>query len=136
VCHNDLSPRNTVCRDLGAGLRPVAFIDWDLAAPGRRIHDLAHMCWQYLGLGPQVADAAQAARQLRLICDAYALADRTELVGTILWWQERCWRGIQAGADAGDPALTRLHAGGATESVRQQERWVAAHRAGLEAALR
>lgn len=35
VCHNDLSPKNIVYRDLdGAGLRPVAFIDWDLAAPG------------------------------------------------------------------------------------------------------
>jgi len=31
---------------------PVAFIDWDLAVPGRRIHDVAHVCWQYLGLGP------------------------------------------------------------------------------------
>ena len=35
VCHNDLSPKNTVYRDLGSGLRPVAFIDWDIAAPGR-----------------------------------------------------------------------------------------------------
>src|SRR5262245_58072108 len=52
VCHNDLSPRNTVYRDLGNGLRPVAFLDWDIAAPGRRVHDVAHMCWQYLGLGP------------------------------------------------------------------------------------
>ncbi|HEV3399193.1 MAG TPA: phosphotransferase, partial [Actinomycetes bacterium] len=34
VCHNDLSPRNTVYRDTGQGLRPVAFIDWDIAAPG------------------------------------------------------------------------------------------------------
>ncbi|WP_243711511.1 phosphotransferase [Actinomadura sp. KC216] len=44
VCHNDLSPKNTVYRDLGTGLRPVAFIDWDLASPGRRIHDVAHVC--------------------------------------------------------------------------------------------
>jgi thiamine kinase-like enzyme len=27
VCHNDLSPRNTVYRNAGRGLRPVAFID-------------------------------------------------------------------------------------------------------------
>ena len=46
ICRNDLSPKNTVYRDLGAGLSPVAFIDWDLAAPGKRIHDLAHVCWQ------------------------------------------------------------------------------------------
>ena len=31
VCHYDLSPKNTVYRDTAAGLRPVAFIDWDLA---------------------------------------------------------------------------------------------------------
>lgn len=36
IYHNDLSLKNTVYRDAGAGLRPVAFIDWDLAAPGRR----------------------------------------------------------------------------------------------------
>ena len=48
VCHNDLSPKNTVYRDLGRGLRPVALLDWDLAAPGPRINDVAHMCWQYL----------------------------------------------------------------------------------------
>jgi hypothetical protein len=43
VCHNDLSPRNTVYRRADAGTsesdgyRPVAFIDWDTASPGRRI---------------------------------------------------------------------------------------------------
>ena len=42
VCHNDLAPNNTVYSPGGSGLRPVAFIDWDLAAPGQRIHDVAH----------------------------------------------------------------------------------------------
>ncbi|ORT47868.1 hypothetical protein UK99_20675 [Frankia casuarinae] len=23
--------------------------DWDLAAPGERIHDIAHLCWRFLG---------------------------------------------------------------------------------------
>jgi Ser/Thr protein kinase RdoA (MazF antagonist) len=46
VCHNDLAPNNTVYSgaglgDGGSGLRPVAFIDWDLAAPGRRIQTAA-----------------------------------------------------------------------------------------------
>ena len=60
VCHNDLSPKNTVHRDGGTGLAPVAFIDWDLAAPGERIHDIAHVCWQYLALGPGGDDPAVA----------------------------------------------------------------------------
>lgn len=71
VCHNDLSPKDTVCQLSGGELRPTAFIDWDLAAPGARIHDLAHVCWQYLGLGPSVTDIGEAARCMRLILDGY-----------------------------------------------------------------
>jgi hypothetical protein len=137
VCHNDLSPRNTVYRDDGDGdgLWPTAFIDWDLAAPGKRIYDIAHMCWQYPGLGPGVTRAAEAARQVRLICDSYQLADRRPLIDTILWWQDRCWRGIEAGAATGDAAMSRLLAAGAPEAVRRERAWVAMNRAALAAAL-
>ena len=60
VCHNDLSPKNTVYRSGGMGLRPTAFIDWDIAAPGKRIGDIAHVCWQFLGLGPAPTRAPRA----------------------------------------------------------------------------
>ncbi|MGP2440817.1 phosphotransferase family protein [Streptomyces sp. JW3] len=136
VCHNDLAPRNTVYRPVGGdGLRPVAFIDWDLAAPGARVHDIAHLCRQFLALGPSVADATKAARRIRLIADAYGLADRRNLVSTILWWQDRCWRGIEAGAAAGDAATTRLRDAGVVTEVRGACQWVAGHRTTLERAL-
>jgi aminoglycoside phosphotransferase (APT) family kinase protein len=135
VCHNDLSPKNTVYRDPGGGLRPVAFIDWDIAAPGARIHDVAHVCWQYVGLGPQVPDAAAAARLVRVIAQAYGLADRGALVETILWWQDRCWRGIETAADAGEPAMVRLRGLGAADEVRAAHRWTARHRSVLEREL-
>jgi hypothetical protein len=135
VCHNDLSPKNTVYRDLGVGLGPVAFIDWDIAAPGDRVHDVAHVCWQYLDLGPNIADAAGAARLVRLITDAYGMADRSELVDTILWWQDRCWRGIEAAADAGERAMIRLRDLGAARSVRAAYQWTADHRGILQRVL-
>ncbi len=134
VCHNDLAPNNTVYSfdgPGGAGLRTVTFIDWDLAAPGRRIHDVAHVCWQYLGLGPGAA-AGRAARGIRLICDAYRLDGRDEIVDVIMWWQDRCWRGIQAGAEAGEEAMLRLRDSGAVREVRAAFGWVAAHRSELE----
>jgi hypothetical protein len=133
VCHNDLSPRNTVYRDGGEGLRPVAFLDWDMAAPGARIHDVAHMCWQYLDLGPAVEDLVTTSRRLRLMCDAYGAADRRLIVDTILWWQDRCWRGIEAGARAGDAAMVGLRDSGAVRSVRAAYEWVLVHRAELAA---
>jgi hypothetical protein len=135
VCHNDLSPKNTIYQDSGEGLRPVAFIDWDVAAPGSRIHDVAHMCWQYLDLGPTVNDLAATSHRLRLMCDAYGLTDRSKVVDTILWWQDRCWRGIEAGAEAGDAAMAGLRASGAVASVQAAHEWVLAHQAEMETAL-
>jgi aminoglycoside phosphotransferase (APT) family kinase protein len=135
VCHNDLSPKNTIYRDTGAGLRPVAFIDWDLAAPGPRVRDVAHMCLTYLALGPTVADVAEAARMLRVLADAYGLADRSRLVDTILWWQDRTWRGIQAAAEAGEPAGLRLRDHGVIQSAQAGHRWTVDNRPILERAL-
>jgi len=135
VCHNDLSPKNTVYRDLGAGLRPVAFIDWDLAAPGVRVHDVAHVCWQYLDLGPAVGDAAGAGRLVRLIADGYGMADRSGLVDTILWWQDRCWRGIEQAADAGVPAMVRLRELGVARRIRAAHRWTGENGPALRRAL-
>lgn len=134
VCHNDLSPKNTVYRGDEA-LLPFAFLDWDTAAPGARVHDVAHMCWQYLDLGPAVSDLAATSRRLRLMCDAYGLVDRTQVLDTILWWQDRCWRGIESAAAKGDPAMVRLRDSGAVRSVRTAHDWVATHRAGLASAL-
>lgn len=136
VCHNDLSPKNTVYRSDGTGLRPTAFIDWDIAAPGRRIHDIAHVCWQFLGAGLGAglgADVADAGRRMRLVCDAYGLIDRGGLVESILWWQDRCWRGIDAKAAAGDRAMIRLREAGAAQAVRDAFDWVSRHRAELAA---
>jgi hypothetical protein len=133
VCHNDLAPKNTVYRGRdpdGAGPRPAAFVDWDLAAPGRRIHDVAHVCWQYLGLGPG-ADTGSAARGIQAICDAYRLDGRDEIVDVIMWWQDRCWRGIEAGADAGDPAMAGVRERGAVRDVRAAWDWVRRHRGEL-----
>jgi hypothetical protein len=136
VCHNDLAPKNTVYAVRGDDWRPLAFVDWDLAAPGERVHDVAHLCWQYLDLGPEVTDVPHAARRIRLVCDAYGLDDRDVLVDTVLWWQDRCRRGIDAAADRGEPAMVALRDAGAVDEVRGAWEWVAEHRRELGAALR
>ncbi|MDH6572434.1 aminoglycoside phosphotransferase (APT) family kinase protein [Streptomyces sp. SAI-117] len=123
VCHNDLAPKNTVY----TAWRPTAFIDWDLAAPGERMHDIAHVCWQYLDLGPGVTDVGSTARRIRLICDAYGLDRRDGLLDTVLWWQDRCRRGIEAGALRGERAMIGLRERGVVDEVRAAERWVAGH---------
>ena len=122
VCHHDLSPGNTVFR----GGAPVAFIDWDLAGPGPRVQDVAHVCWQFVPLGPGVA-VPGAARRVRIVADAYGWGDLPRLMETVLWWQDRCWRGIADGAGAGVPAMVRLRDAGVVEAVQAAYGWTARH---------
>jgi aminoglycoside phosphotransferase (APT) family kinase protein len=67
VCHNDLSPCNFVFRE---GL-PVAMIDFDVAAPGTRAHDLGYAAWLWLDFGNPEISAAEQGRRLKLFVDAY-----------------------------------------------------------------
>ncbi|MFJ3670907.1 phosphotransferase [Streptomyces sp. NPDC090106] len=131
VCHNDLAPKNTVYAVDGAAWRPVAFIDWDLAAPGERVWDLAHVCWQYLDLGPGVTDVEEAAHRVRVLRDAYGAIDGDRLLDAVPEWQDRCRRGIEAGAERGEPAMVGLRERGVVEELRAARAWVAAHREAL-----
>ncbi|MEY9988893.1 hypothetical protein ABIE67_000925 [Streptomyces sp. V4I8] len=137
VCHNDLAPKNTVYAVDGADWWATAFIDWDMAAPGERVHDLAHVCWQYLDLGPGITDVLDTARRIALVCDAYGPGSgRERIVDVILWWQDRCWRGIEDGAVRGEPAMVRLRESGVVDGVRNAYAWVAEHRRELGVFLR
>ena len=75
IAHHDLAPWNLVI-----GERQWAFIDWDTAAPGTRLWDLAYAMH---GFAPLSADPAcqrgDAGRRLRLIADAYGLAEQQRL---------------------------------------------------------
>ncbi|MFC3500447.1 phosphotransferase [Micromonospora krabiensis] len=131
VCHRDLSPKNTVYRDFPEGPLPVAFLDWDLAAPGRRIEDVAFAAWHWAGLGPG-ADPTELGRRARLLRDAYIGADgpplsAAELVDVMLDQIEGTWRGIDAGADRDEPGMRRLRAAGVVEGVRGWQRWLRQH---------
>lgn len=117
VCHNSLDPRHTISQK---GV-PYAFVDWEAAAPGARLHDVADLCWRFVRPGP---GAEEAPRRMRLVCDTYGLADRGQLVEAIMWRQDRRRQAIEAGARAGDPRMRALHAQGAAVRVRDQFLWV------------
>ena len=63
VCHNDISPRNTVFRDG----HPVAFLDWDLASPAPPAWDVVHARLGSSYLSPTMRGARGWAGHLRPI---------------------------------------------------------------------
>lgn len=105
VCHNALAPRTTVYRR--PDLVPYAFVGWEQAAPGRRVDDLAHVCWQFLGLGPGRSSAYAVGGLIRQVSDAYGLTgrERGALIEAILdcvddetaGWIEAERSGLEAG---------------------------------------
>jgi hypothetical protein len=86
VCHNDLSPWNTVFR---AGV-PVALIDWESAAPGPRAWDLGYAAWRWVPLWYEErcraaglpTSIAEKARRFRLLLDAYGVEPDVGIVRT------------------------------------------------------
>jgi aminoglycoside phosphotransferase (APT) family kinase protein len=79
VAHNELGPHNTVF----AGDEPVAFIDWDDAAPGTRLFDLSNAVWSFANVGEGGGPVGEQARLIRLMCDAYGWEDPHAIVDEI-----------------------------------------------------
>lgn len=87
VCHHDLAPYNVVLT--GENIRGI--IDWDLAAPGTALSDLAFVAWQWVPLhGPLVtrlvgwSQPPDRAGRLRRLLDAYGLDDRDGFINHVV----------------------------------------------------
>lgn len=70
VCHNDLSPCNYVFQEG----RPVGIIDWDAAAFGHPLDDLAYALWLWLDLGNEEYSYATVQQRMGVMLDAYGVA--------------------------------------------------------------
>jgi hypothetical protein len=80
VCHNDLSPCNTVFRDG----EPVGIIDFDAAAPGSRFQDLGMALFLWLNLGTDGQRLEEQARRIDLFCRAYGIEPGHDVVEAIV----------------------------------------------------
>lgn len=105
ICHHDPGPNNTVFRDG----QPIAFIDFDFAAPGDPLEDVSYLAWAWcISSRPDRGPVTEQARQVRALADAYGLgpADRDRLpaaIGERLRRNEAFWRDVQGDAVASVP---------------------------------
>lgn len=129
ICHNDVCLENVVFRDGVA----VALLDFDFAAPGRPLFDLAafaRMCVpiddelsaRRLGFGELDRPA-----RLRLVADTYGLGakDRPVLVDLLDRSMESGGSFVQRRVDSGDPNFIRMlgEMGGMERYRRRLEWW-------------
>lgn len=87
VCHHDPGPNNAVFR----GDRPVAWIDFDTAAPGFPLDDIGYAAWTWcVSSRSDRGPAVHQAHQVRVFVEGYGLsaADRAGVVDAMLSRQE------------------------------------------------
>jgi hypothetical protein len=128
VCHNDVCWENVVFRD---GLA-VGLLDWDFAAPGRPVYDLAAFARMCIPVDDDLSAArlgfapADRPARLRLVADSYGLhADgRHEFVSVLAESIGRGGEFVRRRVDAGDPNfITMWNEIGGMERYDRRRRW-------------
>jgi hypothetical protein len=87
ICHNDFAPYNCVFENG----RIVGIIDFDTAAPGKRIWDIAYAVYRFVPLMTDThcrdigfETVPDRGHRLKLFCDTYGLEERETLLLTVI----------------------------------------------------
>jgi hypothetical protein len=141
VCHNDVCPENVVFRD---GLA-VALLDFEFAAPGRPVYDVAHLARLCVPIEDEFDQArlgwrpADRPARLRLVADAYGL-DRDGRAALLPAMDDAIARvdaAVRRSVAAGDPNAVALWTRtGGGERYDRRRRWWTDHHDEFAAALR
>jgi hypothetical protein len=141
VCHNDVCPENVVFRDGTA----VALLDFEFAAPGRPVYDLAHLARLCVPIEDEIDQArlgwrpADRPARLRLVADAYGLErdGRAELLRAMHDAIARVETAVRHRVDGGGPnAVAMWTRTGGGERYDRRRRWWTDHHDEFAAALR
>jgi hypothetical protein len=143
VCHCDINLENVIFRNEAAGLRPYAFIDFDLARPGTRLVDII----QTLRYWAPIADpadrdpalrGADAVTRIAVFCEAYGLSyvERARLVPVASRWLRRSQATIAGRARSRGGAWARMLDQGVGERLIRSALWLERNRPHIEARLR
>jgi hypothetical protein len=124
LCHNDFAPWNLVMSE-----ERMTFIDWDLAAPGRRSWDLA---WALLGFVPLMPRSdfsdADIRSRIAIFCAAYGPEARpSELLSVAVERAETEARAIETKGAAGEEPYGRLLRDGHADIWNRAAAHVASH---------
>ena len=130
VCHNEVFPWNTVFREM-----PVAFIDWDTAAPGPRAWDLGFVAWHWVPFWPDAVcqaaglptGSAEKARRFRLLTGAYGVEPEIGIVHAGLERMRGFLEHVRQLVAEGSAWEVEMARRGSVDELAQTVAWVEEH---------
>lgn len=141
VCHNDVCLENVVFRDGVA----VGLLDFDFAAPGQPVHDLAMFALMCVPVDDDINAARRGWRpadrpgRLRLVADTYGLdaGARAQLLQVLADSIARGGEFVRRRVEAGDPNFIAMwNEMGGMERFERRRRWWTDHQGRFLDALR
>jgi len=132
VCHNDVCLENVVFRDGVA----VGLLDFEFAAPGRPVYDLAQMARMCIPIDDDTSAArlgwhrADRPARLRLVADSYGLdaPGRRQLLVELAAAMAHVGTFVRRRVEAGDPNFVAMwNRMGGTARFDRQRTWWARH---------
>ena len=136
ICHNDLYPPNVIFREG----RPVGLIDWDLAAPGDPLYDVASAAKHWVPLAQDERaerfglPADRRGERLRLLCEGYELVrhDRLGLLDVVAHSNEMGYEIHRLyGGERRLPGWREMWDAGSGQELLARNAWFEANRADL-----
>jgi Ser/Thr protein kinase RdoA (MazF antagonist) len=130
VCHNDVCLENVIFENEVA----VGLIDFDLAAPGRPVHDVAALARMCVPIDDEINasrlgwEPADRPARLRLVADVYGLdaGGRVLLFELLSATMATVGRFVRRRVEAGDPNFIAMwnESGGAERYARRARWWI------------
>ena len=122
VIHQDIAPSNLVVRDDGQ----LVAIDWDAAAPGSRLWDLAHAVHAFAPLHGKGFDIVTSAIRMRDLVDGYGLsaAERQRLVPLLGLRSERMYEYLDHMRSTGESPWIELWEMGVGSVWERDAAWI------------
>jgi len=134
VLHTDYAPWNLIVKEG----KLVGVIDFDKVIPGKRIYDVAYICWNLLDIGSKNSNFTEEEilKYLPILINAYGEIDTSEFVDVLLSEQNRILLERELRVKEVEEGEEKEYREGICEDIKKQIEWVKRNRLNIEKALR